>query len=112
MRHQREAARQRQVAQRSAATRARSAAPAHVEEVIPYLRQLGYRADEARSAAARCEDMPEAALEQRVRHVLTYFRLRTTSPSPGRSSVDGKCALMPGARAGVPSVNNVLGLHS
>jgi hypothetical protein len=49
---------------------------------------------------------------ERVRHALTYFRLRTTSPSPGRSSVDGKCALMPGARAGVPSVNHAPGLHT
>jgi len=71
----------REAAQRAAAAaRARSALPAHVEEVIPYLRQLGYRVDQARSAAARCEHLPGAPLEQRVRHALTYFRLRTTAP--------------------------------
>ena len=109
MRHKREAARQRQVAQRSAATRAGSASPQHAEEVIPYLRQLGYRADEARSAAALCEDMHEASLEQRVRCALTYFRLRTTSPSPG-SSVDGEWARMPEGRHSVPSASTVLAL--
>jgi hypothetical protein len=109
MRQKREAARQPQVVQRSAATCARSAAPAHVEEVIPYLRQLGYRADEARSAAAWCADLPEAALEQRVRHALTYFRLRTTSPSPGPLQRGRESALMPGSHVSGPSVNHVFG---
>jgi hypothetical protein len=109
MRQKREAGRQRQVAHRSAATPARSVAPAHVEEVIPYSRQLGYRADEARSAAAWCADLPEAALEQRVRHALTYFRLRTTSPSPGPLQRGRESALMPGSHVGGPSVNHVFG---
>jgi hypothetical protein len=47
------------------AARSRAAA-----EVIPWLRQLGCRADEARRAAARCEAMPDASLEERVRVAL------------------------------------------
>jgi 5-methylcytosine-specific restriction endonuclease McrA len=53
---------------REAAERARAAA-----EVIPWLRQLGFRADEARRAAARCEPIPNAPLEQRVRVALSCF---------------------------------------
>ena len=74
MQHKREEAR------RAAATRARPAAQEHVEEVIRCLRQLGFRADEARTAAALCEAVPETSLEQRVRLALTYFRPRITSP--------------------------------
>ena len=39
-------------------------------EVIRYLRHLGCRADEARRAAARCETIPDAPLEDRVRVAL------------------------------------------
>ena len=46
---------------------------AAAEEVISPLRMLGFRADEARRAAALCEDMPEASLEDRVRRALSYF---------------------------------------
>jgi hypothetical protein len=46
------------------------------EEVIPYLRSLGFRADESRAAAALCEKMPEAPLEQRVKVALSYFANR------------------------------------
>jgi len=41
-----------------------------VEEVIPWLRQLGWRADESRIAAAACEAIPDAPLEERVRVAL------------------------------------------
>jgi 5-methylcytosine-specific restriction endonuclease McrA len=44
-------------------------------DVVPWLRKLGFRADEARHAAARCEAMPDATLEERVR-----FALSTLSP--------------------------------
>jgi hypothetical protein len=42
----------------------------HVAEVIPWLRHLGMRADEARKWAECCADMPEASLEERLRHAL------------------------------------------
>ena len=41
-----------------------------VEEVIPWLRQLGWRADESRIAAAACAAIPDAPLEERVRVAL------------------------------------------
>jgi hypothetical protein len=62
---------------REAQVRARAAA----EEVIRPLRVLGFRADEARRAAAFCESMPGASLETRVRSALSYLcpRPRTTA---------------------------------
>jgi len=48
--------------------------------VIPWLRALGFRADEARRAAERCGSIPDASLEQRVRLALTCFRSGTSSP--------------------------------
>ncbi len=58
--------------------RARAAAVASAEkskerDVIPWLRKLGFRADEARRAAARCENLPEASLEERVRLALSLL---------------------------------------
>ncbi|MBI5711300.1 MAG: hypothetical protein HZC42_13530, partial [Candidatus Eisenbacteria bacterium] len=53
----------------AAAERARAAAA----EVIPWLRRLGFRADEARRAATRCESVPDASLEERVRVALSCF---------------------------------------
>jgi hypothetical protein len=44
--------------------------PEHAAEVIPWLRQLGLRADEARRWAECCTDMAEASLEERLRHAL------------------------------------------
>ena len=41
-----------------------------VEEVIPWLRQLGWRAAESRIAAAACAAIPGAPLEERVRVAL------------------------------------------
>jgi hypothetical protein len=48
--------------------RVRAAAAA---EVVPWLRELGLRADEARRAAACCEAIPDAPLEERVRYALS-----------------------------------------
>jgi hypothetical protein len=42
----------------------------HEAEVVPWLRSLGFRADEARRWAECCEGMPEASLEERLRHAL------------------------------------------
>jgi len=57
-RHEREALAAEEAQRQAAEARARAAA----EEVITPLRLLGFRADEARSAAALCESMPDASL--------------------------------------------------
>jgi hypothetical protein len=41
--------------------------------VTPWLRKLGYRADEARRAAEICERIPDASLEERIRLALSYL---------------------------------------
>ena len=56
--------------QRAAEARAATKVNPAVEEVIPWLRQLGWRADESRIAAAACEAIPDAPLEERVRVAL------------------------------------------
>jgi len=79
-------------------TRAREAAAARVtppvaaeQDVIPWLRQLGFRTQEARQAAKLCEAIPDASLEQRVRVALSHFHPRgashdRASSSPGTSA--------------------------
>jgi hypothetical protein len=61
-----------------AAAEARAAQQAKERDVVPWLRQLGFSVSEARSAAALCEDIPDASLEERVRVALTLFRGRST----------------------------------
>jgi hypothetical protein len=83
IRHKCEAARRRAEARRqeaaaqAAAEAQRKTAQARVkaaaDEVIQPLRQLGFRADEARRAAALREAIPEASIEQRIRRALSYF---------------------------------------
>jgi hypothetical protein len=73
----------------AAAEEARVRAAA-AEEVVPWLRRLGLRADEARRAAARCEAIPDAPLEERVRCALSGLapparRWAAPSPPPARS---------------------------
>jgi len=86
MRHQREAARAAAETRRQAAeARARAAA----EEVVTPLRLLGFSADEARRAAALCETIPEAALEERVRRALSYFQPRRRTPAQAATSLGG-----------------------
>jgi hypothetical protein len=95
MEHKRESARRNKVQSRET-TRARKAARAHetaqarerqaaaaarAQEIIPWLRQLGFRADEARHAAAHCEALSDAPLEERVRHAL-----RSLAPPNSRRS--------------------------
>ncbi|HYM80255.1 MAG TPA: hypothetical protein VEY91_11405, partial [Candidatus Limnocylindria bacterium] len=65
--------RKRQEAQRAAAE-ARAGAAAN--EVVPWLRQLGFGADQARCAAKLCETIPDASLEERVRVALSFFHPR------------------------------------
>ena len=91
-RHEKEA-RAAEEAQRAAEARAadeaRRAAEAKVraavDEVITPLRVLGFRAEEARQAAALCESIPDASLEQRVRLALSYFRRPGRSPAQAMS---------------------------
>ena len=59
------------------------AAPECATEVIPWLRQLGFRADEARRGASACEGLVGVPLEERVRVALGSLspgRARTISP--------------------------------
>ena len=86
-RRQEAAARAAQASARSADEARRKSAEAHARaaarDVVPWLRALGLRADEARRAAALCATIPEAPLEQRVRRALSYFHLRSHTIAPG-----------------------------
>ena len=71
----------------------------HEQEVMPWLRQLGCREDEARLAARRCWDMADAPLEDRVKRALSWFGARIgrkVSPVPATSTshaeAGGGCA--------------------
>jgi hypothetical protein len=67
-------------AEAAATMRAKAAAEqAGERDVTPWLRQLGFRADEARRAAALCESIPDAPLEERVRVALSWFHPRRPS---------------------------------
>jgi 5-methylcytosine-specific restriction endonuclease McrA len=66
----------------AAEKRAAAVAKKAVDEVIPYLRELGCRVDEARRAAQRCESIPDAPLEERVR-----LAVRQLGPRPRKPSV-------------------------
>ena len=85
MRHKRVAA-----AEARASKKRTDPAPPHVEEVIPWLRQLRYKERDAREAAALCVNMPNASLEDRVRAALKFFRVRGTRllPAGPPGSVD------------------------
>jgi 5-methylcytosine-specific restriction endonuclease McrA len=64
----------RQEAQRAAALRAAADEQGEERDVVPWLRRLGLRADEARRAALRCESIPDASLEERLRLALSCLR--------------------------------------
>jgi hypothetical protein len=57
------------------------------QDVVPWLRQLGFRAAEAREAAKLCESMPDAPLEERVRVALSSFHPRAKSHRPATNSL-------------------------
>jgi 5-methylcytosine-specific restriction endonuclease McrA len=82
MRHKRIAAAEARAEAKARAAEEQAARDAHVLEVVPYLRQLGFNPKDARNAAELCREMPDASLEQRVRVALTYFRLRGTKVVP------------------------------
>ncbi len=48
-----------------------TAEPDPERDVTPWLRSLGFRADEARRAASYCESIPDASLEDRLRLALS-----------------------------------------
>ena len=76
MEHKREAARQ---AREQA--RARAAVENDPERsVIRWLRRLGFGLQQAREAAAYCERLADASLEERIRAALRYFPPRTVAP--------------------------------
>jgi hypothetical protein len=94
MRHKRIAAAEAQAAVKARATAARAAAataeqaPTVTEDhdVIPWLRQLGFSASEARLGAAGCAHIPGASLDQRVRSALSCIGVQGThvaSPAEG-----------------------------
>jgi 5-methylcytosine-specific restriction endonuclease McrA len=95
MRHKRRAAAEmRSAAQVPAATRARTHATVEAvaaerasdRDVVPWLRQLGFSAAEARRAAALCEDIPDASLEERVRRALSRFPVKGRTIRPVEAS--------------------------
>ncbi|MGH8703536.1 MAG: RuvA C-terminal domain-containing protein, partial [Burkholderiales bacterium] len=73
-----EVARAQAAEQAQTADQAAAAERARKQDVVPWLRALGYRADESRQAASLCDEFPDASLEQRVRVALSYFHLRGT----------------------------------
>ena len=62
----------------AAEAKAKAAAEERTKEqdVVPWLRQLGFRADESRRAAAHCESLPDASLEERVCVALAFLAPR------------------------------------
>jgi hypothetical protein len=78
--------------------------------VVPWLRGLGFRVEEARKAAALCDDMPNAPIEQRVRLALTYFSKspRRTTPGAGTHPLcdDPACTIHSGRFANCRSATS------
>ena len=72
---------------REAAQRAAVGRRAGEDEIVPWLRALGFRADEARAGAAQCANLPGASLEERVRVALATLapRHRRGYPTAGAS---------------------------
>jgi 5-methylcytosine-specific restriction endonuclease McrA len=66
MRRKRQEARE-----RAAAATRRVHARERAQEVVPYLRALGFSSQEARHRAERCETIPDASLEDRVKLALS-----------------------------------------
>ncbi len=68
-------------------------------DVVPWLRTLGLSAAEARHAAERCEEMPDASLEQRLRVALSCFGKRSTRVGSARGGLE-TAAVFAGAAPG------------
>ncbi len=87
--------------QRAAAAAAKADAMNPKRNVMPWLRRLGFRAEEARRAAEHCETMSDASLDERVRAALAFLgsnsahRVRRESFTPGQQecvAVSGKAS--------------------
>ncbi len=95
-----------------------AARQASADEVIPWLRGLGFRADEARRAAACCDTMVDAPIEARVRAALSRLApggarrrpeprersgherdRRVRKPLGESSGLDTRCLSSPGSAA-------------
>ena len=72
----------RERAQREARDRRMRSAPGRQpdSDVVPWLRKLGFRAEEARQAAAECDPSSGAPIEERVRSALAMLYARRASP--------------------------------
>src|SRR5262245_14480987 len=81
MRRKPESARAAAEASTGAARNAQALAQERAQEVVPWLQALGIPASAARRAAERCESIPDASIEDRVRLALTCFGPRTAPPS-------------------------------
>jgi Holliday junction resolvasome RuvABC DNA-binding subunit len=57
----------------SGASGATNADRAEDRDVVPWLRRLGFRADEARRAAEHCQSIPHESLEKRVRMAVSFL---------------------------------------
>ena len=68
--------------ERSAAKAREKLGKERAREVIPWLRQLGFTAQQARWRAERCEAIPCASLEDRVKLALSYVSPRVSTSSP------------------------------
>ena len=64
--------------QRAAETQAAAAATERSKEldVVPWLRALGFRVEDARRAAVQCESFPDPSLEERVRRAVAFLAAR------------------------------------
>ena len=71
---------------RAAAAGARAAVQAQARDVMAGLRELGFRADQARRAAEFSETLPDATLEERMRAALKFLCPRTRSQGRFESS--------------------------
>jgi len=79
---------------------AESASDAEDRDVIPWLRALGFSAAEARRAAERCADVPDASLEQRMRVALSSFGKQSTRVGRTGERIETAAALAAAASAG------------
>jgi hypothetical protein len=75
---EKKAAEREQAKQAEAERRAAEAALAAEEQdpdrsVVPWLRKLGFKLEDARRAATHCESMADATLEQRIRAALRFL---------------------------------------
>jgi len=62
--------------------RAAKAAKARASDVVPWLRALGVRPEDARKAAERCASIGDASLEERVKLALRHCGPRGTTYTP------------------------------